>query len=128
MLHCLVCLQGLSTYQLDAQQAVDPQLDLLTGFQLADGALRLVVLEGPADGVGMAKTVAGIARWVVRIWAGCCSSCMWLVVLEGPAEGLVMVNTVAGIAGCDLFCHKKFSRNFACMCAAVLAVVHNMYI
>jgi hypothetical protein len=27
-----------------------------------DGALRLVVLEGPADGIGMAKTVAGIAR------------------------------------------------------------------
>jgi hypothetical protein len=62
-------LQSLSTYQLDAQQSSDASLDLLTGFQLADGALRLVVLEGPAEGLGMAKTVAGIARCVcVRVF------------------------------------------------------------
>ncbi|WIA32397.1 hypothetical protein OEZ86_003226 [Tetradesmus obliquus] len=53
---------SLSTCQLDAQQAAYPSLDLLTGFQLADGALRLVVLEGPAEGIGMAQTIAGIAR------------------------------------------------------------------
>ncbi|WIA12268.1 hypothetical protein OEZ85_012330 [Tetradesmus obliquus] len=58
--------QSLSTCQLDAQQAADPSLDLLTGFQLADGALRLVVLEGPAEGIGMAQAIAGIARWALE--------------------------------------------------------------
>jgi hypothetical protein len=69
LLHTLVwyCTQSLSTYQLDAQQCADPSCDLLTGFQLADGALRLVVLEGPAEGIGMAMTVAGIARCVLLV-------------------------------------------------------------
>lgn len=56
--------QSLSTCQLDPQQSANLSLDLLTGFQLADGALRLVVLEGPAEGIGMARTIAGIARCV----------------------------------------------------------------
>lgn len=55
-------LQGLSTAQLDASLSSDPHLDVLTGFQLVDGALRCVVLEGPAAGTGMAVTVPAIAR------------------------------------------------------------------
>lgn len=57
-----VVAQALSTYQLSEQHSSEVSLDILTGFQLADGALRLVVLEGPAEGLGMTKTVPGIAR------------------------------------------------------------------
>lgn len=72
-------LQCLSTYQLEQRQAADSSLDLLTGFQLADGQLRLVVLEGPAEGLGMATTVPGIARCVFVRLCICAG-------LRGPRE------------------------------------------
>lgn len=59
---CHAVAQALSTYQLSDQQSIEASLDILTGFQLVDGALRLVVLEGPAEGLGMTKTIPGIAR------------------------------------------------------------------
>jgi len=43
-------LTSLTTYKLEPEQQQDPQLDLLTGFQLTDGKRRLVVLEGLAYG------------------------------------------------------------------------------
>eukprot|EP00891_Asterochloris_glomerata_P007094 jgi/Astpho2/7094/Aster-x1406 len=42
-------LQALSTYKLSDEQAADPELDVLTGFQLVDGQERMIVVEGLAD-------------------------------------------------------------------------------
>lgn len=55
----------LSTQQLSQEQVADEALDVITGFQLVDGALRLFVLEGPASGSGMGQLVPAIARCVV---------------------------------------------------------------
>lgn len=54
--------QGLSTYQLSQEQEADAGLDVITGFHLVDGALRVFVLEGPAEGRGMSSLVPAIAR------------------------------------------------------------------
>lgn len=43
-------LQTLSTFKLSPEQAADPNLDIITGFQLVDGKTRLFVLEGLSDG------------------------------------------------------------------------------
>jgi hypothetical protein len=56
-------LQALSTYQLSPGQVSDEALDVLTGFHVVDGALRLFVLEGPAQGKGMQHLVTAVARW-----------------------------------------------------------------
>eukprot|EP00854_Cymbomonas_tetramitiformis_P001936 gene1936-2620_t len=44
-------LTTLTTYKLDNEQINDPELDLLTGFHLVDGKIRLIVLEGLAAGI-----------------------------------------------------------------------------
>jgi hypothetical protein len=65
----------LSTYQLSPAQGDDACCDLLTGFHLVDGNLRLVVLEGPAAGKAMSLAVPAIVRWVGG-WVGQ-ESCGW---------------------------------------------------
>ncbi|KAK3287572.1 hypothetical protein CYMTET_4921 [Cymbomonas tetramitiformis] len=52
-------LTTLTTYKLDNEQINDPELDLLTGFHLVDGKIRLIVLEGLAAGI--MQTVQRIA-------------------------------------------------------------------
>lgn len=62
---CLLCcvVQTLSTKQLSHEQCCDHAgCDVLTGFQLVDGSMRLFVLEGPAAGQGMSTLVMAIAR------------------------------------------------------------------
>lgn len=56
-------MQALSTYQLSPDQVSDEALDVLTGFHVVDGALRLFVLEGPAQGKGVQHLVTAVARW-----------------------------------------------------------------
>ena len=54
----------LATTQLSARKAADPSLDLLTGFHLADGEERLLVLEGLAGGAAMG-CVAEVQAWAL---------------------------------------------------------------
>lgn len=56
-------MQALSTYQLSPEQVSDDCLDVLTGFQMVDGALRVFVVEGPAQGAGIQGLVAAVARY-----------------------------------------------------------------
>lgn len=63
--YCCALPQALSTFQLSPQQLSDELLDVLTGFQLVDGALRLFVLEGPAAGKGMQMLVPALAQWAL---------------------------------------------------------------
>jgi hypothetical protein len=59
--------QSLATVQLSAQQqAAENGLDVLTGWQVADGELRCIAVEGPAGGRGMAETVPAIACWALE--------------------------------------------------------------
>lgn len=59
---CVRVLQALSTYQLSPEQVLDESLDVLTGYHLVDGDLRLFMLEGPAEGKGMQHLVTAVAR------------------------------------------------------------------
>jgi hypothetical protein len=63
-MHVVRVMQGLSTYQLSPEQLAptDARLDVITGFQLADGDLRMFVMEGLAQGQGMQQLVTAIAR------------------------------------------------------------------
>eukprot|EP00775_Hariotina_reticulata_P008650 gene8650-8831_t len=58
--------QMLATYQVTQAQSDEASCDLVTGFHLVDGALRLVVLEGPAAGKGMGEVVPAIVRWALE--------------------------------------------------------------
>lgn len=67
---CAPVLQALSTYQLSPEQVSDDSLDVLTGFQLVDGALRVFVVEGPAQGAGIQGLVAAVARYAADTGLG----------------------------------------------------------
>jgi len=53
-------LTTLTTFKLEPEQQQDPNVDLLTGFQLVDGKRRLMIIEGLADGA--MREVAAIAK------------------------------------------------------------------
>jgi len=54
---------SLATYKLEPEQQQDPDLDLLTGFQLVDSARRVIVIEGLQEGA--MRHVIAIAREAV---------------------------------------------------------------